>query len=106
MLFESLGDLTQEHVSGAIRWGANDDDRSRSKALIHLSLGQILVQLLRTKLGIPSHFGASRNRSRARGGVIGRGEEEELASVPVVGDVFTWVVDNGRLFGLPIASTV
>jgi hypothetical protein len=69
MLVKSLGDLTQEHMHGAIRRRANGDDRS--KALIHLSLRHILAQLLRIKLGIPSHFSASRNRSRDLGAVIG-----------------------------------
>ena len=104
ILAESMGDLIQEHIHGAIRRGANRDDRAM--ALIHSSIRQVLALQIRTQLGIPPHFGASRNRSRDRGAVIGRADAEELASVPVAGDVFTWVVDNARLFGLPIPPNV
>jgi hypothetical protein len=40
VLVESLGDLIQEHIDGAIRRGVNGD---RAMALIHSSLRQVLA---------------------------------------------------------------
>jgi hypothetical protein len=104
ILAESLGDLIQEHIHGAIRRGANGDDRAM--ALINSSLRQVLAQQLRTKFEIPPHFGASRNRTHNHAAVIRRADADELSSVRVVGAVFTWIVDNWRLFGLPIPPNV
>jgi hypothetical protein len=97
---ESLGDLIQEHIHRP--FGA----ALMAMVPMHSCLRQFLAQQLRTQLGIPPPFGASRNRARDRGAVIGRADAEELASVPVARDVFTWVVDNARLFGLPIPPIV